>query len=67
MKYIIGVDVDSVLRDFPHDLVRVIKREHPEWYNEDYPVPDQWEMEKCFNVRKYTIPMKTQNQLHRTN
>ena len=49
MKYIIGVDVDSVLRDFPHDLVRVIKREHPEWYNEDYPVPDQWEMEKCFN------------------
>ena len=36
MKYIIGVDVDSVLRDFPHDLVRVIKREHPEWYNEDY-------------------------------
>ena len=38
MKYIIGVDVDSVLRDFPHDLVRVIKREHPEWYNEEYPV-----------------------------
>ena len=50
MKYIIGVDVDSVLRDFPHDLVRVIKREHPEWYNEEYPVPDQWEMDKCFNA-----------------
>ena len=50
MKYIFGVDVDSVLRDFPHDLVRVIKREHPEWYNEDYPVPDQWEMDKCFNA-----------------
>ena len=50
MKYKIGVDVDSVLRDFPHDLVRVIKREHPEWYNEEYPVPDQWEMDKCFHA-----------------
>jgi len=50
MKYNIGVDVDSVLRNFPLDLVRVIRREHPEWYNEKYPVPDQWEMDKCFHA-----------------
>lgn len=63
MKYKIGVDVDSVLRDFPGDIVDVIKREHPEYYDEEKLfeessnrfVPDIWEMEKCFNATKEQI------------
>jgi len=63
MKYKIGVDVDSVLRDFPGDLVDVIKREHPEYYDEEKLfeespnrfVPDIWEMENCFNATQEQI------------
>ena len=31
MKYIIGVDVDGVIRDFSHDLYTVIKKNYPDW------------------------------------
>lgn len=31
MKYIIGVDVDGVIRDFSHDLYMVIKKNYPDW------------------------------------
>ena len=63
MKYKIGVDVDSVLRDFPGDIVDVIKREHPSYYDEEKLfeespnrfVPNIWEMEKCFNATKEQI------------
>ena len=31
MKYIVGVDVDGVIRDFSHDLYTVIKKNYPDW------------------------------------
>ena len=31
MKYIFGVDVDGVIRDFSHDLYNVIKKNYPDW------------------------------------
>ena len=31
MKYIVGVDVDGVIRDFSHDLYMVIKKNYPDW------------------------------------
>mgnify|MGYP003152646220 CR=1 FL=1 len=58
MKYKIGVDVD-----IPGDIVDVIKREHPSYYDEEKLfeespnrfVPNIWEMEKCFNATKEQI------------
>lgn len=31
MKYIIGVDVDGILRDFSGDLLNIIKKEYPQY------------------------------------
>ena len=56
MKYKIGVDVDGVLRDFPQDLFRVIKRDHPDWLIKNYSdsfvsIEENWELEKSFNLQ----------------
>jgi len=64
MKQRIGIDVDGVLRDFCHGLVRAIKRYHPEYIKDEYDettVPTMepesgmvtdWYLENNFNCTK---------------
>ena len=64
MKQRIGIDVDGVLRDFCHGLVRAIKIHHPEYLKEGYDetaVPTMepesgmvtdWYLENNFNCTK---------------
>ena len=64
MKQRIGIDVDGVLRDFCHGLVRAIKVHHPEYLKEGYDeaaVPTMepesgmvtdWYLENNFNCTK---------------
>ena len=55
MKYKIGVDIDGVLRDFPQDLFRVIKRDYPDWLIKNdsdsfVSIEENWELERSFNA-----------------
>ena len=62
MKQRIGIDVDGVLRDFCHGLIRAIKIHHPEYLKNGYdestePSMDggiitDWHLEKNFNCSK---------------
>ena len=64
MKQRIGIDVDGVLRDFCHGLIRAIKIHHPEYLKEGYDetaVPTMepesgmvtdWYLENNFNCTK---------------
>ena len=64
MKQRIGIDVDGVLRDFCHGLIRAIKTYHPEYLKEGYDetaVPTMepesgmvtdWYLENNFNCTK---------------
>ena len=64
MKQRVGIDVDGVLRDFCHGLVRAIKRFHPEYIKDEYDetiVPTMepesgmitdWYLENNFNCTK---------------
>ena len=62
MKQRIGIDVDGVLRDFCHGLIRAIKIHHPEYLKNGYdestePCMDggiitDWHLEKNFNCSK---------------
>ncbi len=64
MKQRIGIDVDGVLRDFCHGLVRAIKTYHPEYIKDEYDettVPTMepesgmvtdWYLENNFNCTK---------------
>ena len=55
MKYIIGVDVDGILRDFSGDLLNIIKKEYPQYIKYDIDVIDEWDMERCFDASKEDI------------
>ena len=58
MKQRIGIDVDGVLRDFCHGLIRAVKAYHPEYIKKDKEIPEQylhirdWHLEKNFNCTK---------------
>ncbi len=64
MNQRIGIDVDGVLRDFCHGLVRAIKTYHPEYIKDEYDetaVPTMepesgmvtdWYLENNFNCTK---------------
>ena len=57
-KQRIGIDVDGVLRDFCHGLVRAIKIHHPEYLKEGYDESIEgglimdWHLENNFNCTK---------------
>ena len=62
MKQRIGIDVDGVLRDFCHGLIRAIKIHHPEYLKNGYDESTEptmegglimdWHLEKNFNCSK---------------
>ena len=58
MKQRIGIDVDGVLRDFCHGLIRAVKAYHPEYIKKDKEIPEQylhirdWHLENNFNCTK---------------
>ena len=62
MKQRIGIDVDGVLRDFCHGVVRAVKLQHPEYLKDDFdettePSMDggqftDWHLENNFNCSK---------------
>ena len=62
MKQRIGIDVDGVLRDFCHGVVRAVKLHHPEYLKDDFdettePSMDggqitDWHLENNFNCSK---------------
>ena len=62
MKQRIGIDVDGVLRDFCHGLIRAIKIHHPEYLKNGYDETSEpsmdggqitdWHLEKNFNCSK---------------
>ena len=58
MKTRIGIDVDGVLRDFCHGLIRAVKAYHPEYIKKDKEIPEQylhirdWHLENNFNCTK---------------
>ena len=58
MKTRIGIDVDGVLRDFCHGLIRAVKSYHPEYLKDDYDESMEgglimdWHLENNFNCTK---------------
>ena len=58
MKQRIGIDVDGVLRDFCHGLIRAVKSYHPEYLKDDYDESMEgglimdWHLENNFNCTK---------------
>ena len=54
----IGIDVDGVLRDFCHGLIRAVKSYHPEYLKDDYDESMEgglimdWHLENNFNCTK---------------
>ena len=68
MKQRIGIDVDGVLRDFCHGVVRAVKLHHPEYLKDDFdettePSMDggqitDWHLENNFNCSKEDLPQR---------
>ena len=58
MKQRIGIDVDGVLRDFCHGLIRAVKSYHPEYLKDDYDESMEgglimdWHLENNLNCTK---------------
>ena len=48
----IGIDVDGVLRDFPQDLMRVVKEHYPQYINENSDKLLHWSLSDNFNCTK---------------